>query len=90
MITLWVATVYLIKTREHKWYTLVTAMPAAFMSAVSLTYILMASEGFGIKKEIAYPIGCVFAVLQFIFYLVMLHRIITSGKYRPDDKNETR
>ncbi len=90
MITLWVATVYLIKTREHKWYSLVTAMPAAFMSAVSLTYILMASEGFGIKKEVAYPIGCVFAVLQFVFYLLMLHKIITSGKYRPDDKNETK
>ncbi|MCR5148541.1 MAG: carbon starvation protein A [Eubacterium sp.] len=89
MITLWVATVYLIKTREHKWYSIVTAMPAAFMSAVSLTYILMASEGFGIKKEIAYPIGCVFAALQFIFYLLMLHKIIISGKYRPDDKNET-
>lgn len=83
MITLWVATVYLIKTTEHKFFSLVTAMPAAFMSAVSLTYILMAGEGFGIRKEIAYPAGCIFAVLQFVFYLLMVCRIIKYGSRHP-------
>lgn len=74
MIALWVATVYLIKTREHKITSLITAVPASFMSAVSLTYILMAQEGFGINKDIAYPIGIAFALLHFICYMLMEHK----------------
>ena len=74
MIALWLATMYLIKTKEHKIYSLITAVPAAFMSAVSMTYILMAKEGFGISQEIAYPIGVAFALLHFICYMLLEHK----------------
>ena len=70
MISLWVATVYLLKTNKHKFVSLITALPATFMSAVSLTYILMANEGFGLSATIAYPAGIAFASILFVIYLI--------------------
>ena len=51
-----------------------TALPASFMSAVSLTYILMAGEGFGLSASIAYPVGLCFAVALFAVYAVQLRK----------------
>lgn len=75
MVSLWVATQYLLKNGKKFTYTLVTAIPASFMSAVSLTYILMAKEGFSISRNIAYPVGAVFAALQLVFYMLYYRRI---------------
>ena len=76
MITLWVCTAYLLKEGEKKYGSLITAVPAVFMSAVTLTYILMAQEGFRLSAQIAYPAGIVFALTLFGFYLVQLqHRV---------------
>ena len=74
MISLWVATAYLLKTHSNKMTSLVTAVPAAFMSAVSMTYILMANEGFKLGAGVGYPVGCVFAAACFAFYLTKLNR----------------
>lgn len=68
MITLWAAAMYLVRSAEKRWYSLMCALPAAFMSAVSCTYILMADEGFKISSAIAYPIGICFAVACFALY----------------------
>jgi hypothetical protein len=43
------------------------------MSAVSMTYILMAKEGFKLGSGIAYPVGIVFALSLFTFYAVHCH-----------------
>ncbi len=69
MISLWVATAYLLKTNRNKLASLITAVPAAFMSAVSMTYILMADEGFGFASYIGYPVGLAFAVMLFAVYV---------------------
>ncbi len=69
MITLWAAAMYLVKHNKNRLISLLCAIPAAFMSAVSCTYILMAKEGFSLSQTIAYPIGIVFAVLCFGLYL---------------------
>ena len=74
MISLWVATAYLVREKPGRICSLVTALPAAFMSAVSLTYILMAKEGFQLSQQIAYPAGIAFAVLLFAAYAVMAAR----------------
>ena len=74
MIALWVATAYLIKEGKYRYGSLITALPAAFMSAVSLTYILMAQEGFRLSASIAYPAGLCFAVALFALYIVLLRR----------------
>ena len=80
MISLWIATSYLLREKKNKAASLVTALPAAFMSAVSITYILMAKEGFSLGKEVAYPVGLVVAVGWFVAYLVMMRRIIAEQR----------
>ena len=62
MITLWAAAMYLARHAEKWWYSVLCAVPAAFMSGVSCTYILMAEEGFRLSQSIAYPIGAAFAL----------------------------
>ena len=70
MISLWVATAYLLKTHSNKMVSLMTALPASFMSAVSMTYILMADEGFRLSGRIAYPVGIAFAAILFLIYCI--------------------
>ena len=72
MISLWVATAYLVRNGKRKYSTLITAIPATFMSAVSLTYILMAGEGFRLSASIAYPAGIVFAAALFCLYVALI------------------
>ena len=74
MISLWVATAYLIRKGKTKYGSLITALPAAFMSAVSMTYILMADEGLRISSSIAYPAGILFAAALFCAYAGLLLR----------------
>ena len=75
MISLWVATAYLVKRGKMKYGSLLTALPASFMSAVSLTYILMAGEGFGLSSSVAYPAGIVFAAVMFGVYMYMCRKL---------------
>ena len=52
MISLWICTSYLLKKGKYKYGSLMTALPGAFMTAVSVTYILMAEEGLKLSKII--------------------------------------
>ena len=74
MITLWAAAMYLARNAENRWYSLMCALPAAFMSAVCSSYILMADEGFKITSAVAYPIGLCFAAACFALYIVKCAR----------------
>ncbi len=74
MMSLWVATAYFLKERDNRLKSLMTALPAAFMSAVSCTYILMADEGFKVSGAIAYPVGIVFALICFAVYVCIAAR----------------
>lgn len=66
--TLWAEAMYLAKNAGHRWYSLMCALPAAFMTAVCGSYILMADEGFNISPQIAYPIGlCLAAACAALF-----------------------
>ena len=80
MIALWVATAYLIKEGRHRYGSLLTALPATFMSAVSMTYILMAKEGFGLSAAVGYPVGIAFAAAMFAVYVTRFRR---SGARAP-------
>ena len=55
MIALWVITSYLVTVKERVSLSLITALPASFMSTVSMTYILVAHEGF----ELPYAPSCI-------------------------------
>lgn len=66
--TLWAEAMYLAKNAKRRWYSLMCALPAAFMTAVCGSYILMADEGFKISSQIAYPIGlCLAAACAALF-----------------------
>lgn len=69
MIALWAAAVYICRL-SGRWASLIAALPATFMSAVSCTYILSASEGFQLSTAISYPVGAAFALVLFGIYLV--------------------
>ena len=68
MITLWAAAMYLARHGEKWWHSLICALPATFMSAVSCTYILMAEEGLRLSQGISYPVGVAFAIACMALY----------------------
>ncbi|MBQ7727061.1 MAG: carbon starvation protein A [Clostridia bacterium] len=72
MIALWVASAYLLKNGKYRFGSLLTALPATFMTAVTTTYILMAQEGLRLNQTISYIIGAAVSVIAFAVYLVVL------------------
>ncbi|ABO51459.1 carbon starvation protein CstA [Desulforamulus reducens MI-1] len=60
MIMLWAAAMYLLQNHKTHW---VASIPAAFMTVVTFTYILMAPEGFKLATNIAYPLGFALALI---------------------------
>ena len=85
MIALWVSTAYLLKVGKYRFGSLITAIPAAFMTAVSVTYFLMADECLHLPElitwfdqTVSYIMGAAAAAVLFIIYLVFLIRNRTS------------
>jgi len=69
MIVLWTASMFLFKEKKNYW---ITAVPATFMSAVSMTYFFCAPEclgAFGLTTAIAYPVGIILAVCFLLIFL---------------------
>lgn len=69
MIALWCAAVYFIQNGKPLRF-LLPGIPATFMTAVSVTYILMAQEGLSLPSVIAYPIGIAAALAAFLWCCV--------------------
>jgi len=76
MIALWVATAYLLKEGKYRFGSLLTALPAVFMTGVSLTYILIAQEGFRLGQTISYTAGVAAAFIMLVIYLIILMKHI--------------
>lgn len=76
MISLWVATSYIVKNNRNRYSSLLTAVPAAFMTAVSVTYILVAKEGFKLSTAVGYPIGIAAAAVLFAIYIILMLRSV--------------
>lgn len=85
MLALAVFSAYLLKKHKNKFVSLITAIPCAFMGSVTLSYILMADEGFQLSASIAYPAGIIFALAILVFYALKLIRAIriSKGVYKP-------
>ena len=60
MIALWTASMYLYKNAKNYW---LTAVPATFMSAVSVTYFFCAPECLNLAITVAYPVGIIAAAV---------------------------
>lgn len=67
MFALWAGAVYLKQSGANHW---IATVPATFMSAVSVTYILQATEGFKLPISISYPVGIAFAVVLLTIYMI--------------------
>lgn len=65
MIVLWAAAMYLAIKKQFHW---IATVPATFMTAVSITYILVAPEGFKLATSIAYPVGLAAAAAALILF----------------------
>ena len=70
MIVLWTASAYLVKEGKSHW---MSTIPATFMTAVSITYIMQAPEGFRLPTTVAYPGGLIAAIAAIGFFLMKVN-----------------
>ncbi len=80
MIMLWAAAAFLYQEKRLHW---IASIPATFMTAVSMTYILQAPEGFGLSTAISYPGGLaitVLIVIAFVRHITKQKPAVTAGK----------
>jgi len=57
-VVLWTIVIYIRRQGKTVWFVLI---PAAFMTTVVITYILVASAGFGLEHRLSYIIGILVA-----------------------------
>lgn len=65
-VVLWASAVYLVQNQKFHW---IATIPATFMTAVIVTYILQAPEGFQLSTSISYPVGIAAALITFGWFL---------------------
>ncbi len=86
MIVLWSASMYLFVEKRNYW---ITVVPATFMSAVSVTYFVMAPECLGLipalrnNTLVAYPVGILAAVAFLAIFLTQTrHSHHAAGRHK--------
>ena len=65
-IVLWGAAAYMVKNAKFHW---IATVPATFMTAVCVTYILIAPEGFKLSTAVAYPAGIIAALIALTAFM---------------------
>ena len=70
-IVLWAITIYLL--RAHKLY-IITLIPSVFMTAVVLTYIMVAPEGMSLPVNTGYIAGGAGTVVVTLLFIVFAFR----------------
>jgi carbon starvation protein CstA len=69
MIVLWAITVYLAQEKKFYWITLI---PALFMTTVITSYLMFATEGFGLPYMISLSVGLIAALGAAILFFTKL------------------
>ena len=77
MIVLWASTVYLLKYKSKYFMTLI---PAVFMSAVSVAYILQAPEGFKLDAMFSNIVGVATALILFVVFMIKKDKLVENIK----------
>lgn len=77
MIVLWTASMYLFREKKNYW---LTAVPATFMSAVSMTYFFYAKECLGLGTAVAYPAGIILAAGSLAIFLYATRKPAKAAK----------
>lgn len=70
-IVLWTAAVYLLKQKKLHW---IATIPATFMTAVVVSYLMVAPEGFRLPYQVGVWIGIAAAVVLFALFLAFAMR----------------
>jgi carbon starvation protein CstA len=65
-VVLWAIAVYVKQQNKTTWFILI---PAAFMTAVVTTYILVANEGFQLEYKLSYITGVITAISLSVWFL---------------------
>lgn len=79
-ITLWVSTCYLYETKEKKLFSLITGIPAIFMTAVVITYLL-AEPNLALGRYIPYNIALFVGLgTTMLFTGFYIYKLISGGK----------
>ena len=68
-IVLWTATVFLLRTSYNRMYSLITALPALFMTMTITTYILHAGQGLCLDYNISLIIGALVTFIAGMLYV---------------------
>ena len=66
MVMLWAAASYLMRNKSFHY---ICSIPAAFMTAVTVTYIIIAPEGLKLSDSIGYPVCIITSIAAFVFFL---------------------
>jgi carbon starvation protein CstA len=74
MIVLWASAMYLAIKGQFHW---IATVPATFMTAVSITYILVAPEGFKLPYSIGYIIGIAAAAAAFVIFMIAANKKVS-------------
>ena len=80
MIVLWTASMFLYKEKKNYW---LTAVPAVFMSAVSMTYFFCAPEclgKLGLTTTFAYPAGLIMACVFLGIFIFATRKQQPAGR----------
>ena len=86
MIVLWCASMFLFYEKKNYW---ITAVPATFMTAVSITYFMLGNECLGqflnkggvYNTILAYPVGILFAALFLGIFLYSIKKRDVKPQY---------
>jgi carbon starvation protein CstA len=81
VIVLWTAAMYLVKTGKNHF---IISIPATFLTAVCITYLLVApymNGGLHLAKHLGYPVGLAAALLTMLIFL------LAARKKQPNRRN---
>ena len=67
--TLWTCTAFLLKVTKRRIYSLITAIPAMFMTLVVSSFIMNWNQGLNLDYEISMVIGAIVTIVLAFFYL---------------------
>ena len=78
-LTLWTCTVFILKTAEKRIYSLVTALPAMFMTMVTTSFILHWERGLGLDYGVSLAIGAFITIILSTIYLRVFFKTVPNG-----------
>jgi carbon starvation protein CstA len=68
-IVLWTATVFLLRTNANRMYSLITALPAIFMTMTVTSFIMHSGQGFSLDYTVSLMIAAFVTVAATVLYV---------------------